>query len=81
MKKLEQRSFFSRKRKGTTQVIMELDTSSTKNDLNAAVSRLDIAMRDQTITIVEWVSGVFIAEDSLVVALIQSFKYGISIVS
>jgi hypothetical protein len=76
VKKLEQRGFSRTQAEGITEVLKELDTSTlaTKTDLNDAVKTLEIAMRDQAITIIKWMTGILIAQGALIVALIQYFK-------
>jgi hypothetical protein len=46
----------------------------TETDLNHGVRRLEIFMGRQAITIIKWVTGILIAQGTLVVALIQYFK-------
>ena len=76
VKKLEQRGFSRTQAEGITEALKELDTSTlaTKTDLNDAVKTLEIAMRDQAITIIKWMTGILIAQGALIVALIQYFK-------
>ena len=76
VKKLEQRGFSRTQAEGITEALKELDTSTfaTKADLNDAVKTLEIAMRDQAITIIKWMTGILIAQGALIVALIQYFK-------
>ena len=76
VKKLEQRGFSRTQAEGITEALKELDTSTltTKTDLNDAVKTLEIAMRDQAITIIKWMTGVLLAQGALIVALIQYFK-------
>ena len=59
-----------------TEALKELDTSTlaTKADLNDAVKKIEIAMRDQAITIIKWMTGILVAQGALIVALIQYFK-------
>jgi hypothetical protein len=47
---------------------------ATKSDLNTAVQTLQLAMRDQAITLIIWFTGALLAQGALVVALIQYFK-------
>jgi hypothetical protein len=49
-------------------------TLATKTDVNDAVQMLKLAMRDQAITLITWMTGILIAQGALVVALIQYFK-------
>ena len=76
VKKLEQRGFSRTQAEGITEALKELDTSTltTKTDLNDAVKTLEIAMRDQAITIIKWMTGILIAQGALIVAFIQYFK-------
>ena len=76
VKKLEQRGFSRTQAEGIAEALKELDTSTlaTKTDLKDAVKTLEIAMRDQAITIIKWMTGILIAQGALIVALIQYFK-------
>ena len=76
VKKLEQRGFSRTQAEGVADALKELDTSAlvTKTDLNDAVHSLQLAMRDQVITIIKWMTGVLLAQGALIVALIQYFK-------
>jgi hypothetical protein len=76
VKKLEQRGFSRTQAEGITEALKELDTTAlaTKSDLNDAVKTLELATRDQAITIIKWVTGILIAQAGLIVALIQYFK-------
>jgi hypothetical protein len=76
VKKLEQRGFSRTQAEGITEALKELDTSTlaTKSDLNDAVQTLQVAMRDQAITMIKWMTGILIAQGALIVALIQYFK-------
>jgi hypothetical protein len=76
VKKLEQRGFSRAQAEGITQALKELDTSTlaTKSDVEDAVQSLQLAMRDQAITIITWMTGILIAQGALIVALIQYFK-------
>ena len=69
IKKLEQRGFSRAQAEGITEALKELDTGSlvTKTDLQ-------IALADQTITLIKWMTGVLLAQGALIVALIQYFK-------
>ena len=71
VKKLEQRGFSRQQAEGMTEAIKELGTSPfvTKTDLNDAVRALEIALRDQAITIIKWMTGILIAQGALIVAL------------
>ena len=73
VKKLEQRGFSRTQAEGITEALKELDTSSlvTKSDLSAAVKTLELATRDQAITIIKWMTGMLLAQGALVVALLQ----------
>ncbi len=76
VKKLEQRGFSRSQAEGITEALKGLDTSTlaTKSDLNHAVQTLELAMRDQAITIIKWMTGALLAPGALIVALIQYFK-------
>ena len=76
VKKLEQRGFSRAQAEGITEALKELDTSNlaTKAALDSAVQTLELAMRDQAITIIKWMTGILIAQGALIVALIQYFK-------
>jgi len=76
VKKLEQRGFSRAQAEGITEALKELDTSTlaTKTDVNDAARMLKLAMRDQAITLIIWMTGILIAQDALIVALIQYFK-------
>ena len=76
VKKLEQRGFSRTQAEGITEALKELDTSTlaTKANVDNAVQTLEIAMRDQAITIIKWTTGILIAQGALIVALIQYFK-------
>ena len=69
VKKLEQRGFSRTQAEGITDALKELDMSSlvTKSDL-------ELALANQTITIIKWMTGVLLAQGALIVALIQYFK-------
>src|SRR3977135_2675515 len=77
VKKLEQRGFSRTQAEGITEALKELDTSTltTKTDLNDAVKTLEIAMSDQAITIIKWMTGILIAQGALIVAPIKYLKY------
>ena len=53
---------------------MDTSTLATKTDRKDAVQTLELAMRDQAITIIKWMTGILIAQGALIVALIQYFK-------
>ena len=76
VKKLKQRGFSRTQAEGITEALKELDTSSltAKSDVEDAVQSLQLAMRDQAITIITWMTGILIAQGALIVALIQYFK-------
>ena len=61
---------------GITEAFKDLDTSAltTKSDLNDAVQTLELAMREQAISIVKWMTGMLLAQGALIVSLIQYFK-------
>jgi hypothetical protein len=69
VKKLEQRGFSRAQAEGITEALKELDTSQlvTKTDL-------EIALADQTITILKWMTGMLLAQGALVVALLEYLK-------
>jgi hypothetical protein len=68
-KKLEQHGFSRTQAEGITEALKELDISplATKADL-------EIALANQTVTLVKWMTGILIAQGALIVALIQYFK-------
>jgi hypothetical protein len=76
VKKLEARGFSRTQAEGITEALKELDTSSlaTNAALDSAVQKLQLAIRDQAITIITWMTGILIAQGALIVALIQYFK-------
>ena len=76
VKKLEHRGFSRAQAEGIAEALKELDTSplATKSDLNDAVQMLKLAMRDQAITMITWMTGILVAQGALIVALIQYFK-------
>jgi len=76
VKKLQERGFSRAQAEGITDALKELDTSSlaTNAALDSAVQKLQLAMRDQTITIIKWMTGALLAQGALVVALIEFFK-------
>ena len=69
IKKLEQRGFSRTQVEGITDVLKELDSSAlvTKTDLK-------IALADQTITMLKWMTAILLAQGAFIVALIQYFK-------
>jgi hypothetical protein len=69
VKKLEQRGFSRSQAEGITDALKELDTSNlvTKADL-------EIALANQTITLVKWITGALLAQGALVVALLEYLK-------
>ncbi len=69
VKKLEQRGFSRTQAEGITEALKELDSSAlvTKTDL-------DIALSNQTVTMIKWMTGILLAQGALVVALIQYFR-------
>jgi hypothetical protein len=69
VKKLEQRGFSRTQAEGITDALKELDTSNlvTKADL-------EIALANQTITLVKWITGALLAQGALVVALLEYLK-------
>ena len=69
VKKLEQRGFSRTQAEGITDALKELDTSklATKADL-------EIALANQTITLIKWMTGALLAQGALVVALIEYLK-------
>ena len=76
VKKLEQRGFSRAQAEGITEALKDLDTSAltTKSDLNDAVQTLELATREQAISIVKWMTGMLLAQGALIVSLIQYFK-------
>jgi hypothetical protein len=69
VKKLEARGFSRTQAEGITEALKELDTSTL-----VSKSDLEIALANQTVTIIKWVTGILLAQGALVVALIQCFK-------
>ena len=69
VKKLEQRGFSRAQAEGITEALKELDISplATKADL-------ELALANQTVTIIKWMTGILLAQGALIVALIQYFK-------
>ena len=69
VKKLEQRGFSRTQAEGITDALKELDSSAlvTKTDLK-------IALADQTITMLKWMTAMLLAQGAFIVALIQYFK-------
>ena len=69
VRKLEQRGFSRVQAEGITEALKELDTSAlvTKSDL-------EIALANQTITIIKWMTAMLLAQGALIVALIEYFK-------
>ena len=69
VKKLEQRGFSRTQAEGITDALKELDSSAlvTKTDLK-------IALADQTITMLKWMTAILLAQGAFIVALIQYFK-------
>jgi hypothetical protein len=69
IKKLEQRGFSRAQAEGITDALKELDSSAlvTKTDLK-------IALADQIITMIKWMTGMLLAQGAFIVALIQYFK-------
>ena len=53
---------------------MPSNVLATKSDLNGAVQTLQLAMRDQAVTIIKCMTGILVAQGALVVALIQYFQ-------
>ena len=54
--------------------IMPSHALATNAALDSAVQKLQLAMRDQAITIITWMTGILIAQGALVVALLQSLQ-------
>jgi hypothetical protein len=73
VKKLEQRGFSRSQAEGITDALKELDTSSlvTKSDL-------ELALGNQSVTLIKWVTGILIAHGlgtaALTVALLQLLR-------
>ena len=69
VKKLEAKGFSRTQAEGITEALKELDTASlvTKSDLK-------LALADQTVTIIKWVTGILLAQAALIVALVQYLK-------
>jgi hypothetical protein len=69
VKKLEQRGFSRTQAEGITDALKELDSSAlvTKTDLK-------IALADQAITMLKWMTAMLLAQGVFIVALIQYFK-------
>jgi hypothetical protein len=47
---------------------------ATDAALDSAVQKLQLAMRDQAITIITWMTGILVAQGAFIVAFIQYFK-------
>jgi hypothetical protein len=47
---------------------------ATKIDPDTAVTTLQLAMRDQALSIIKWMTGILTAQGALIVALIQYFR-------
>ena len=69
VKKLEQRGFSRTQAEGITEALKELDTASLVSKAD-----LELALANQTVTIIKWVTGIMLAQGALIVALIQYFK-------
>ena len=69
VKKLEQRGFSRAQAEGVAEALKELDTSQlvTKADL-------EIALANQTITIIKWMTGMLLAQGALIVTLLEYLK-------
>ena len=69
VKKLEQRGFSRAQAEGITEALKELDTSKlvTKADLH-------VALANQSITIIKWMTGMLLAQGALIVALLEYLK-------
>jgi hypothetical protein len=69
VKKLEQRGFSRAQAEGITEVLKELDTSQlvSKGDL-------EIALANQTTTIIKWMTGMLLAQGALIVTLLEYLK-------
>jgi hypothetical protein len=75
VKKLEQRGFSRTQAEGITEALKQLDTTLvSKSDLDDAVKTLQVAMRDQAIGMIKWVTGILLAQAALIVALVQYLK-------
>jgi hypothetical protein len=76
VRKLEKKGFTRTQAEGISDALKELDTSTlaTKADLDTAVTTLQLAMRDQALSIIKWMTSILIAQGALIVALIQYFK-------
>lgn len=64
-KKLEQRGFSRAQAEGITEALRELDTSQliTKGDL-------EVALANQTTTIIKWITGMLLAQGALIVSIV-----------
>ena len=69
IKKLEHRGFSRTQAEGITEALKELDSSAlvTKTDLK-------IALADQTITMIKWITAMLLAQAAFIIAFIQYFK-------
>ena len=47
---------------------------AANNDLSDRPRSIGVAMRDQTITIIKWMTGMLLAQGALIVALLQYLK-------
>jgi hypothetical protein len=71
--KLQQRGFSAQQAEGITEAIKEIDASGliSTADLKDAVQTLELAMREQSLSIIKWTAGALLAQGALVVALIE----------
>ena len=69
VKQLEQQGFSRVQAEGITEALKKLDTSTlaTKADLK-------IALAEQTITMIKWITGMLLAQAAFIIAFIQYLK-------
>ena len=69
VKTLEQQGFSRMQAEGITEALKKIDTSTlaTKADLK-------IALAEQTITMIKWITGMLLAQAAFIIAFIQYFK-------
>jgi hypothetical protein len=69
MQKLQKRGFTHEQAEGIAEVLTNSDVSQlvTKSDL-------EIALANQTISLIKWMTGMLLAQGALIVALIELLK-------
>ena len=77
---LQKRGLSKDAAEGITELLKDVTENNlvTKGDLDGAVQKLEIAIRDQSVSTIKWVAGILIAQAvgtaTLTVALIQLFR-------